>query len=107
MPKLSKLYTKKQIDAIREELISKHGNQCSICEKPRSAFKKNLSVDHAHKTSKIRGLLCYYDNKFTVGRFDIEKACKLLMYLVKYDDVDTNRSYLESLATLLEGALRE
>lgn len=86
MAKLSKLYTKKQIDKIREELILKHGNKCAICEKPREAFKKNLSVDHNHKTDKIRGLLCYRCNKFLIGRNNLESVKKMLVYLEKYDE---------------------
>lgn len=85
MSKLSKLYTKKQIDQLRAELIAKHGDQCALCNKPRSAFKKNLSVDHNHKTRKIRGLLCYRCNKFLVGRQTIESITKILEYLLKYD----------------------
>lgn len=85
MPKLSKLYTKKEIDKIREELIAKHGDQCSICKKPRSAFKNKLSVDHSHKTNRIRGLLCFSCNKFRVGRQTIESCREVLEYLIKYD----------------------
>lgn len=85
MPKLSKLFTVKQINKIREELISKHGNKCSICGKSREEFKNNLSVDHNHKTNKIRGLLCFRCNKFQLGRHTIETASKILNYLVKYD----------------------
>jgi len=85
MAKLSKLYTKKQIDAMREELIAKHGNKCAICKKPRSAFKNSLSIDHNHKTNKIRGLLCFRCNKFRVGRQTIETCKEVLDYLLKYD----------------------
>jgi Recombination endonuclease VII len=85
MPALSKLYTKKQIDKIREELIARYGNQCAICEKPREVFKKNLSVDHNHKTNKIRGLLCYRCNKFILGRQTLATVRKMLAYLLKYD----------------------
>lgn len=84
MPKLSKLYTVKQINAMRNDLIEKHGNQCAICEKPRSAFKKNLAVDHDHKSGKIRGLLCYRCNKFILGRQTLETAKKMVEYLIKY-----------------------
>jgi hypothetical protein len=86
MPKLSKLYTKKQIDAIREELIAKYGDKCALCDKPRSAFKNKLSVDHNHATSKIRGLLCYRCNKFVIGRNDLQSATAILEYLRKYDE---------------------
>ena len=85
MPSLSKLYTRKEIDRIREELIALHGDNCFLCRKPRSAFKKKLSVDHNHKTNKIRGLLCYRCNKFLVGRQTIESAKKILDYLLKFD----------------------
>ena len=85
MPKLSKLYTVRQINSIREELIASHGNQCAICKKHRDEFKNNLSVDHNHHSNKVRGLLCYRCNKFIVGRHSIESATKLLEYLVKYD----------------------
>jgi hypothetical protein len=84
MASLSKLYTTKQITAIRDELIAKHGNNCAICKKPRSAFKKNLSVDHDHKSNKIRGLLCFRCNKFILGRQTVESATQILEYLKKY-----------------------
>ncbi len=85
MPRLSKLFTKKQIDKIREELIARHGDKCALCKKPRSAFKNKLSVDHNHKTNKVRGLLCFRCNKFLVGRQTIESASRILEYLLTYD----------------------
>jgi hypothetical protein len=85
LAKLSKLYTKKQIDAIREDLITKHGDKCAICDKPRSTFKNRLSVDHCHKSNKIRGLLCFRCNKFILGRQTLETVRKMLEYLIKYD----------------------
>lgn len=33
-------------------------HKCSICKGHKSTFKKALSVDHNHKTGKVRGLLC-------------------------------------------------
>lgn len=85
MAKLSKLYTKKQIDEIRNDLIAKHGNICAICKKPRSAFKKNFSVDHRHTDDKIRGLLCFRCNRFLVGRFTLNKILPVVDYLIKYE----------------------
>lgn len=85
MAKLSKLFTKRQIDTIRDELIAKYGNLCAICKKPRSAFKNNFSVDHNHRTGKVRGLLCMYDNKYRVGRASLESAKEVYEYLLKYD----------------------
>lgn len=85
MAKLSKLYTKKQIDTIRNGLIEKHGNHCAICKKPREAFKKSLSVDHNHASGKIRGLLCYRCNRFRLGRQTIESCREVLEYLLQFD----------------------
>lgn len=85
MPALHKIYTRKQIDKLRQDLIDKHGDRCAICRKPSSAFKKRLSVDHAHKTGRIRGLLCFRCNKFRVGRQTIETCREVLEYLLKYD----------------------
>lgn len=85
MSSLSKLHTRKEIDALREDLINKYGNTCGICGKPGSAFKKRLSVDHNHKSNKIRGLLCFRCNKFQLGRHTIESAAAILNYLIKYD----------------------
>jgi hypothetical protein len=43
-----------------EELLNKQGGGCAICgQKP---SKKPLSVDHCHKTGKVRGLLCQKHN---------------------------------------------
>lgn len=85
MPALNKLFTRKQIDAMRQELVNKHGDHCAICKKPGLAFKKRLSVDHNHKTGKIRGLLCFRCNKFRVGRQSIETSREVLEYLLQYD----------------------
>jgi hypothetical protein len=86
LSKLSKLFTKKEIDKLRSELIAKHGNRCAVCNRPREDFKNNLAVDHNHKSDKIRGLLCFYCNKRVVGRHTIESAEKILAYLLKYDE---------------------
>ncbi len=85
MPALSKIYSRKQIDGLREALIELHGNFCGICGKPGSAFKKRLAVDHNHSSGKIRGLLCFRCNKFLLGRLTIAQVKKLLDYLTKYE----------------------
>ena len=35
---------------------------CAICNRHRDEFKRNLSVDHDHKTGKVRSLLCIICN---------------------------------------------
>lgn len=85
MPALNKLYTRKEIDKLREDLINKYGNQCAICKRHRSDFKNRLSVDHAHKSGRIRGLLCFRCNKLLVAKHTIETARLVLKYLLKFD----------------------
>ena len=87
MPKLNKLYTRKQIDKIRQDLIDKHGNKCAICKQPRSAFKNSLSVDHNHKTKKLRDLLCKKCN-LLVGLYgeNIELLQSIIDYIKKHQE---------------------
>lgn len=85
LPKLNKLFTRKQINEIRRNLIEENGDRCAICKTPRDPAKNALSVDHNHRTSRIRGLLCYRCNKFLVGRHSLESAKSVYEYLLKYD----------------------
>ena len=40
-------------------LLKKQNNVCAICKKEEVSLRNSfLSVDHCHKTNKIRGLLC-------------------------------------------------
>jgi hypothetical protein len=87
---------------MREELIAKHGDKCSICGKPRSNFKKNLSVDHSHKSGRIRGLLCFRCNKFQLGRHTIESLNNLLYYLFTYDLPVKDSDYWQTLKAIVE-----
>jgi hypothetical protein len=65
----------------RAEFFKKQDGKCAICGKSQSDFKRRLNLDHSHKTGQIRGLLCYYCNKFLVGRHTLESATKLVNYL--------------------------
>lgn len=46
-------------DVYKEIFARQHGS-CAICDQPQG--KRRLSVDHDHKTGKIRGLLCHRCN---------------------------------------------
>lgn len=39
-------------------LLEKQNNCCAVCKTHTDFLKRRLSVDHCHKTGKIRGLLC-------------------------------------------------
>ena len=45
-----------------EQKLKKQNYCCAICNRHRDEFKRNLSVDHDHKTGKVRSLLCIICN---------------------------------------------
>lgn len=60
------LYKQKELDRIRfkkygitgeefREIVERQGLKCPICDRD---IRNNLSVDHDHKTGKIRGIIC-------------------------------------------------
>lgn len=61
------------------KMFEQQNGVCAICGKPE--LKRNLSVDHNHKTKKIRGLLCLHCNAF-LGR--INDSQKILKRTIKY-----------------------
>lgn len=66
-------------------LIKKQSNLCAICNKPEMSKKKNLGIDHNHKTGKVRGLLCHTCNTFVVNAVEnypelLEKAKEYLTF---------------------------
>lgn len=71
-----------------KSLLASQGGVCAICEKPESVVDrrtgqvKNLSVDHDHKTGKVRGLLCHLCNT-AIGKLgdDPRMISKALKYL--------------------------
>ena len=55
--------------AAGKALLEKQNGLCAICGQPetrqdkRSNIVSDLSVDHCHKTGKVRGLLCAHSNR--------------------------------------------
>jgi len=46
-----------------EALLEKQGGVCAICEREHKDLgAKDFSVDHCHKTGRVRGLLCHQCN---------------------------------------------
>lgn len=77
--------TLKQCEVERQKMSDRQNACCAICAKHEEQFSRRLSVDHNHRTSKVRGLLCFYCNKFRVGRHSIESAKEVYEYLLMYD----------------------
>lgn len=65
--------------------LKAQNNSCALCGKHKSNFSKSLAQDHNHKTQVNRGIVCYYCNKFRIGRHDYLSAKALYEYMVKYE----------------------
>ena len=69
-----------------KEILKNQDFCCKICEKPEYEFSKSLSVDHCHKTGKVRGLLCSSCNK-GLGLFSDDELLfnSAIDYLLKFN----------------------
>lgn len=65
---------------VYNEMVIKQNNVCAICNNF-ERVKKVLSVDHCHKTGKVRGLLCSDCNN-GLGQF--KDDCTILNNAIKY-----------------------
>ena len=65
-----------------DNLFSMQGGVCYICTNPPG--KHRLSVDHDHKSGRIRGLLCHNCNH-ALGKFkdNISLLLRAVKYLIK------------------------
>lgn len=54
-------------------IASHQGGVCAICQRARG-LKRRLSVDHCHKTGRVRGLLCQPCNKHVLGHLRDDPA---------------------------------
>jgi hypothetical protein len=76
--------------AVQDRMEQEQGGLCWICLKPPGA--RRLSVDHDHKTGRVRGLLCLRCNRYLVGR---HRDGALLRRAADYLDRDYDaRDYL-------------
>lgn len=74
-----------------DRMLAEQGGACAICKKPetqihkRSGQVRELSVDHCHKSDKIRGLLCGHCNN-GLGTFkdSIERLESAIAYLRRH-----------------------
>lgn len=64
-----------------EKLILDCNNSCQLCGTKRENLKRDLSIDHCHKTGKIRGMLCSNCNH-ALGKF--KDSIELLEKAIKY-----------------------
>lgn len=79
--KLKKRYgiTQEQYD----QMSSSQNDTCAICPKSKIHKNKKLSVDHNHKTGKIRGLLCDNCNR-ALGFLEADNGVSLFEKAIDY-----------------------
>lgn len=70
-------------------ILERQNLKCPICERD---IKKNLSVDHDHRTGKIRGLIC---NNCNLSIGNAGDSSDRLRAMAKYLDERTEYSYSE------------
>lgn len=90
-----------QVSVLRVE----QANKCAICGKPETSMRHGqvsaLSMDHCHKTKKLRGLLCRRCNT-GIANFDddIARLQSAMNYLLQHQiGVDDTVCSLQSLPT--------
>ena len=70
------------IDKKAESMIKNHNGLCDICNSGVPGFgRKNLSIDHDHKTGSVRGLLC---QKCNIGLGNFNDSPDLLKKAINY-----------------------
>jgi hypothetical protein len=66
----------------RTRLFIQQNGKCAVCSRHESEFKKELSVDHSHKTGKVRGLLCAPCNHaLGLLKEDVKRMSNLIKYV--------------------------
>ena len=70
------------------KMFNNQNGKCAICGKHQTEFKEALSVDHCHRTGKIRGLLCKNCNT-ALGL--MKDNSKLLFEALRYLTNNSNR----------------
>ena len=67
-----------------ERMLAEQGGLCAICYGP-PLGKTRLSIDHDHKSNRVRGLLCDSCNR-AIGYFkdDADRAIRAANYLKKH-----------------------
>lgn len=62
-----------------DKMLKVQGGVCIVCG--RSPKTVRLSIEHDHKTKRVRGLACFRCNKYRIGMNTVETAEIVLAYL--------------------------
>lgn len=63
-------------------MMAQQKGLCAICQ--HGPIRRSLSVDHDHRTNKVRGLLCFRCN-VTLGIYETHRK-EFEMYLKRYEE---------------------
>ena len=68
-----------------DKMLEEQKSVCAICGNTNKNYRKNLAVDHCHKTNKVRALLCSGCN-LTLGHIDdnIDTLVRMIDYLKRH-----------------------
>lgn len=69
---------------IFEAKLLEQNNCCAICKKSNPSTKRNMALDHDHKTGIARGILCYGCNRALHALESEELLKSAIAYLEKY-----------------------
>lgn len=73
-----------------QQMLSAQGNACAICQEPFVAeYNRGYAVDHCHKSTRVRGLLCRRCN-VTLGQVDDQ--VKILRQMIEYLELHGERA---------------
>jgi len=67
------------------KILEEQQGCCAICKRHYSNFKRNLDVDHNHRTGFVRGLLCSFCNGRVLKHLhdDKNRAQGIVDYLIR------------------------
>src|SRR5450756_334040 len=76
-----------------DQLLASQGGRCAICrtEKP-NGYQQSWSVDHDHKTNKVRGILCFHCNSVLGNAKDSVKVLEAAISYLKARQAASSRT---------------
>lgn len=83
--KLDRYYSKYGIDyKTYETILSEQNGKCALCDRAPRPGGRRMALDHNHETGTARGILCFYCNKYRVGKLNWHWAFRIMMYLGRF-----------------------
>ena len=78
-------------------ILERQDNRCAICRRPFE--ERRASIDHCHTCGMVRGILCFWCNRYMVSKNCYESASAVLAYLSQ-DTCEANTKWREHLADM-------